>query len=63
MKKKVKSKGSPVSDHLLLCHNSPSFESFSVLPGNIKNFLLELQESLSIMADKPSLNININQGT
>ena len=58
MKKQVKSMGSPVSDYLLLCHDSPSFESFNVLPGKIKNFLLELQKSLSIMEDKTSLNIN-----
>ena len=30
-KKKVKPKGSAVSDHLILCNNSPSFENFSVL--------------------------------
>ena len=30
-KKKVKPKGSAVSDHLLLCNHSPSFEDFSVL--------------------------------
>ena len=28
-KKKVKPKGSAVSDHLLLCNHSPSFENFS----------------------------------
>ena len=30
-KKKVKPKGSAVSDHMLLCNHSPSFENFSVL--------------------------------
>ena len=36
-KKKVKPKGSAISDHLLLCNNSPSFENFSVLTkGNKK---------------------------
>ena len=30
-KKKVKPKGSAISDHLILCNNSPSFENFSVL--------------------------------
>ena len=40
--KKVKPKGSAVSDHFLLCNHSPSFKNFSVLtkkkkkipPGN-----------------------------
>ena len=30
-RKKVKPKGSAVSDHLLLCKHSPFFENFSVL--------------------------------
>ena len=30
-KKRVKPKGGAVSNHLLLCNHSPSFESFSVL--------------------------------
>ena len=30
-KKKVKPKGSAISDHLLLCNYSPSFENFSVI--------------------------------
>ena len=58
-KKKVKPKGSAVSDHLLLCNHSPSFENFSVLTKENKKFLLELKESLLIMRDKPSLNRNI----
>ena len=36
-KKKVKPKGSAVSDHLLLCNHSPSFENFSVLTKEKKN--------------------------
>ena len=36
-KKKVKSKGDAVSDHLLLWNHSPSFENFDVLT-NEKNF-------------------------
>ena len=55
-KNKVKPKDSAVSDHLLLCNHSPSFENFSVLTKENKNFLLELKESLLIMRDKPSLN-------
>ena len=58
-KKKVHPKDSAVSDHLLLCNHSPSFENFSVLTKENKKFLLELKESLLIMRDKPSLNRNI----
>ena len=57
-KKKFKPKSSAVSDHLLLCNHSPSFENFSVLTKENKKFLLELKESLLIMRDKP-LNRNI----
>ena len=59
IRKKVKPKGSAVSDHLLLCNHSPSFENFSVLTKENKKFLLELKESLLIMRDKLSLNRNI----
>ena len=52
-RKKVKPQGSAVSDHLLLCNHSPSFENFSVLTKENKKFLLELKESLLIMRDKP----------
>ena len=38
-RKKVKPKGSAVSDHLLLCYHSPSFENFSVLTNENKKFL------------------------
>ena len=55
-RKKVKPKGSAVSDYLLLCYHSPSFENFSVLTNENKKFLLELKESLLTMRDKPSLN-------
>ena len=58
-RKKVKPKGSAVSDHLLLCNHSPSFENVSLLNKENKKFLLELKESLLIMRDKPSLNRNI----
>ena len=58
-KNKVKPKGSAVSDHLLLCNNSQSFENFSVLTKENKKFLLKLKESLLIMRDKLSLNRNI----
>ena len=36
-KKKVKPKGGAVSDHLLLCKHSPSFESFIVLTKENRN--------------------------
>ena len=39
-KTKVKPKGSAVSDHMLLCNHSPSFENFSVLTKESKKFLL-----------------------
>ena len=58
-RKKVKRKGSAVSNHLLLCNHSPSIKSFSVLTKENKKFLLELKESLLIMKYKPSLNRNI----
>ena len=58
-KKKGKSKGSTVSNYLLLCNHLPSFESFSVLIKENRKFVLELKESLLIMRDKPSLNKNI----
>ena len=58
-KKKFKPKSSAVSDHLLLCNHSPSFENFSVLTKENKKLLLELKESLLIMKDKPPLNRNI----
>ena len=57
--KKVKPKCSAVSDHLLLCNHSPSFENFIVLTKENKTLLLELKESLLIMREKPSLNRNI----
>ena len=58
-RKKVKPKGSAVSDHFLLFNHSPSFENFSVLTKENEKFLLELKESVLIMRDKPSLNRNI----
>ena len=51
----TKPKGSTVSDHMLLCNHSPSFESFSVLTKENKKFLLELKEGFLIMRGKPSL--------
>ena len=62
-RKKVKPKGSAVSDHLLLCNHSPSFENINVLTKENRKFLLELKESLLIMRDKPSLNRNITSAS
>ena len=45
-KKKVKPKGSDVSDPLLLCNHSPSFENFSMLTNENKKFVFELKKSL-----------------
>ena len=42
-KKKVKSKGSVVSNHLLVCKHVPSFKSFSVLTKENRKFVLELK--------------------
>ena len=50
---KVKSKGSAVSDHLLLSKHSPSFESFKVRTKGNKKLVLEFRESLLIIKDKP----------
>ena len=58
-KKKFKLKGSDVSDHLLLCNHSPSFDNFGVLTKENKKILLGMEESLLIMRDKPFLNRNI----
>ena len=58
-RKKVKPKGSVISDHLLICNHFQSFKKFSVLTKENKKFLLELKESRLIMRDKPSLNRNI----
>ena len=58
-KNKVMHKGSAVSDHLLLCDHSPSFDSFSALTKQERRFVLQLKESLLIMRNEPSLNRNI----
>ena len=58
-KKKVKRKGSAVSDYLLLCNHPSSFESFSVLTKENKQLLLELKEILLIKRDRPSLTRNM----
>ena len=42
-KKKVKPKGSAVSDHLLLCNHSPSFENFSVLTKGNKKIPIRIE--------------------
>ena len=44
-KKKVKPKGSAVSDHLLLCNHSPSFKNFNVQTKEIKNSYWNLKKA------------------
>ena len=56
--KQVKPKNSSVTDHLLLCNHSASYDDFNILTRENK-FLLELKGSLLIMRDKPYLNRNI----
>ena len=58
-KKKVKPKDSAVSNHLLLCNHSLSFEIFFVLTKENRQFESELKERLLIMRDKLFLNRNI----
>ena len=58
-KKKFKPRGNAVSEHLLLCNYPSSFENFSVLTKENKQFLLDLKEILLIMRDKPSLTRNM----
>ena len=58
-RKQVKPKNSSLADHLLFCNHSASYDNFSNLTRENKNFLLELKESLLIMRDKPCLNRNI----
>ena len=62
-KKKVQPKGSAIGDHLLLCNHSSFFENFSVLTKENKKIQLEMNESLLIMRDKPSLNRNIRSAS
>ena len=58
-KKQVKPKNSSVADHVLFCNLSASYDNLSILAVENKTFLLELEESLLIMRDKPFLNRNI----
>ena len=57
--KRVKPKNSSVPDHLLFSNTSASDDDFSILTHESRTFLLELKESLLIMANKTSLNRNI----
>ena len=58
-KKKVKPKGSAVSDHMLLCNHSPSFENVSVLTKENKKNPIRIERKPPNMRDKPSLIRNI----
>ena len=59
VKKKNKPEGRVVSDYLLLCDHSPSFETFSVLTKDNRKSVLELKENTLMMRDEPSLHRNI----
>ena len=56
-KKQVNPKNNSVAGHLLFYNLSASYDNFSILTCENKNFLLELKESLLIMRDKASLNM------
>ena len=58
-RKQIKPMDSSVADHLLLCNHPASYDDFSILTRENKNFLLELKVSLLIMRNKASLNRNI----
>ena len=58
--KRVKNvKPSAVSDHLLQCDCSISFDDFDILASESNNFRLLIKESLLIKRDKPVLNRTI----
>ena len=44
-----------IHEHLLSCNYSPSFEDFSILTMESKDFKLKIMESLLITRDKPVL--------
>ena len=58
-KKQVKPKNRSVADHLPFYNHPASNDDFRNLTRENKKFLLELNESLLITRDKPSLNRNI----
>ena len=58
-KKEVKPEKMSVADHLPFRNHSASYDNFCNLTRENKKILLELNESLLIMRDKPSLNRNI----
>ena len=51
-KKQVKPKNNFVADHLLFCNHSASFDDFSSITRENKNYLQELKENLLIMRDQ-----------
>ena len=58
-KKQVKPENRSVANHLPFRNHSASYDNFRNLTRENKKILLELNESLLIMRDKPSLNRNI----
>ena len=58
-KKQVKPEKMSVADHLPFHNHPASYDNFRNLTRENKTILLEVNESLLIMRDKPSLNRNI----
>ena len=48
-----------VRDHMLVCDHKVVLEDFKFLGNESNRYLLELEESLFIKRDKPSLNKNL----
>ena len=57
--KRIKSKNSSLGNHLLFCNHSASYDDFNILTLENKKLLLEVKESLLIMRNKPTFNMNI----
>ena len=54
--KKIKpSKEKAIRDHLLICNNVPTFDTFSILAHGNNRFVLEIKGSLVIKRDKSVL--------
>ena len=58
--KTKQSKESAIRDHLLNCNNIPSFEEFTILANENKEFVVEIKEKLLIKRDRPILNKSIS---
>ena len=56
-------KDSVVYDHLLNYNCSRTFQDFSVLCHENKKYFSELKESLLIIRDRPSMNLNVRSAS